>query len=61
MDSGGTSGLRRLKEIFDYPTNFGTPEPHKNLQHYILATRIVVSMAIVIERGSQTLFVRSSI
>jgi hypothetical protein len=51
VDSGGTRGLRRLEEVFDYPTHPGAPEPHDNLQLYILATSNVVSTAIIVERG----------
>jgi hypothetical protein len=54
VDSGGTRGLRRLEEAFDHPNTPPTlvgPEPHENLQLYILATSNVVSIAIFIKRG----------
>jgi hypothetical protein len=52
-----SNGLRRqkrplrLEEISDIQPTLVAPEPHEILQLYISATSIVVSIAIVIERG----------
>jgi hypothetical protein len=44
-----------LKKYLTTPPTLVAPKPHKNLQLYKLATSNVVSLAIVIERGSHTL------
>jgi hypothetical protein len=53
-----------FEELKKYLTTLPTlvdPEPHKNLQLYVLATSNVVSTAIIIERGSRILIAKSSI
>jgi hypothetical protein len=43
--------FKDLKKYLTTPPNLVAPEPHKNMQLDISATRSVVSMAIVVERG----------
>jgi hypothetical protein len=48
MDSGGTRGLRRFEEVFDYPTHSSGPRAPQKL---VSATSNMVSTAIVVEQG----------
>jgi hypothetical protein len=49
-----------LKKYLITPPTLVAPEPHKNLLLYISTTSIVVSTAIVVERGNRIPIVRSS-
>jgi hypothetical protein len=49
-----------LKKYLITPPTLVAPEPHKNLILYISTTSIVVSTAIVVERGNRIPIVRSS-
>jgi hypothetical protein len=51
VNSGGTRGLRRLKNYLITPPTQVAPEPYENLQLYISTTSNMVSTTIIVETG----------